>query len=103
MPDTSPVRESFRRLLLPTQPDLEECAVSAAAEALDAGGLAPLDQSTFLETERGKWQDTGAPDELFARAVRAYLGAGDPRFGDLLAGKYFEPPCSARSPASTWT
>jgi hypothetical protein len=83
------VKGALRALLLPIRPDLEGAAIAAAAASLLGAGVAPGDQAERLRVERARWETTGKPSKALVGAVRAYLRAGDPQFGDVLAKGYF--------------
>jgi hypothetical protein len=83
------LKGALRALLLPIRPELEARAISAASETLAKGRVAEADQAEFLKLERERWRQSGKPNGIFADAVRSYLRAGEPQFGDVLARRYF--------------
>lgn len=79
----------MRTLLLPVTPEYEEEALDSAQKELERLGVNVADHAGAVALERERWRDTGGISDELAGVIAAYVAAGDPALGDLLADKYF--------------
>lgn len=84
------LRDGIRSALLPVAPEREDRVVEAVATALARADVAEEDAASWLLLELTRWREEGRTSPGLQEAVYAALTAGDQRFGERLAPKYFD-------------
>jgi hypothetical protein len=77
MTDDTELRHALRTLRLPIDPRREADAVAAAAQALDANGVAPADRAVLIGLEVERWHDSGKLPAVLGRVAAASIVAGN--------------------------